>query len=67
MEVCTASRSSIGSSPDSRVDQPQYSKTKHTDTAKTTNGHNQLAREEYVKVVLKNLKFTKTCYATFKE
>jgi len=34
---------------------------------KTTNGHNQLAWEEYVKVVLKILKFTKTCYATFKE
>jgi len=34
---------------------------------KTTNGHNQLAWEEYVKGVLKILKFTKACYATFKE
>ena len=34
---------------------------------KTANGHNQLAWEEYVNVVLKILKFTKTCYATFKE
>jgi len=34
---------------------------------KTTNGHNQLACEEYAKVILKFLKFTKTCYPTFKE